>query len=816
MDLNKLNTCGELDGGTIPLDTWLRNAAELAGPGDESLVFRRALGDFTSQTTNSDLAINRLPTLTLPIFGREREIEQLNGYWRGGVAKVVSVVAWAGVGKSALVSEWLKRLRDEPSAPTQQLIWSFYDQGDDQAQQSADLFFADALEQLGDPRPDDMRSRGRRLAKQIASRRTLLVLDGLEVLQHPAGINEGRLRDRELRDLVRALADYSTGLCVITSRFQASDLGDSSSPAAPRMDLEMLSPSAGAALLRWLGIDGSDAELEEASKEVDGHCLTLTLLGTYLTCTGAADIRRRREIGAFEGDTARKVRRALEHYEAWFDGRPELMLLEVVGLVDRPVEEEVLRNLIEQQMPDQALGDRAWNEALSALQRARLVSAPGSGKRRTIHAHPLVRQYFSDQFKRRSPKAFQAAHEGLYEHFRRSVGEERPSTIAALAPLYSAVAHGCRAGLHKRALEEVYWPCILRQDKSRPSISPLQFYSTYILGAFGLELTAIAEFFDGGWSRTVPGLSDSERAFVFMHAGYCLRASGRIDEGATAMKRAIDIRERSSQWDLAASGSWALSGAYLSRGALRDALFHAQEGVRYADLAGFPLPQDYSRAVLAHVLQQEGRRVEAGALLAEITALRSGDRLEPRALYAMMCFRVCDILLDEGRWVDVLALVDDVLPWVSERDEPLATGVLHLCRGRAHMLRACAGSQEALALAMEDTDAALLQISKSSMADWLPLGLLARADLCSRLGRSKEARGDVLEALQLAERDNMQIHIADARILLARLLMDDSEPETASESLRLARQIVESTGYKRCEPTLAALESRVKHERRPW
>jgi tetratricopeptide (TPR) repeat protein len=369
--------------------------------------------------------------------------------------------------------------------------------------------------------------------------------------------------------------------------------------------------------------------------------------------------------------------------------------------------------------------------------------------------------------------------------------------------------------LHKRALEEVYWPRILRQDKSRPSSSPLQFYSTYILGAFGLELTAIAEFFEGGWSRTVPGLSDSERAFVLMHAGYCLRASGRIDEGAKAMKCAIEIRERCSQWALAASASWALSGAYLSRGALRDALFHAQEGVRYADLAGSPLPRDYSRAVLAHVLQQEGRRAEAGALLAEITALRSGDRLEPRALYATMCFRACDILLDEGRWEDVLALVDDVLPWVSERDEPLATGVLHLCRGRAQVLRACAGSQEALALATEDMDAALLQISKSSMVDWLPLGLLARAELYLRLGRSKDARSDVLEALQLAERDDMQIHIADARILLARLLLDASDPEGASESLRATRQIVDSTGYKRCEPALAVLESRVKHECRP-
>jgi hypothetical protein len=46
----------------------------------------------------------------------------------------------------------------------------------------------------------------------------LLVLDGLEPLQNPPGPQEGRLREPSLQALLREIAAYNTGLCVITTR----------------------------------------------------------------------------------------------------------------------------------------------------------------------------------------------------------------------------------------------------------------------------------------------------------------------------------------------------------------------------------------------------------------------------------------------------------------------------------------------------------------------------------------------------------------------------------------------------------------------
>ena len=65
--------------------------------------------------------------------------------------------------------------------------WSFYRQGTSGGTSSADEFLDAALNWFGDPDPrlGTGWEKGERLAKLVAHRRTLLVLDGLEPLQNP-------------------------------------------------------------------------------------------------------------------------------------------------------------------------------------------------------------------------------------------------------------------------------------------------------------------------------------------------------------------------------------------------------------------------------------------------------------------------------------------------------------------------------------------------------------------------------------------------------------------------------------------------------
>jgi hypothetical protein len=219
-----------------------------------------------------------------------------------GIAKdvnVVTIVAWAGVGKSTLVNHWLRRMATKHYRSAELVFgWSFYRQGTSGGTSSADEFLDAAFTWFGDPDPrcGTAWEKGERLAKLVAHRRTLLVLDGLEPLQNPPGPQQGRIREPSLQALVRELATYNTGLCVITTRLPVADIAEHERTSALRRELEQISSDAGARLLRALGVKGHEAELRTASDEFNGHCLALTLLGSYLTDAYGGDIRRRKEV----------------------------------------------------------------------------------------------------------------------------------------------------------------------------------------------------------------------------------------------------------------------------------------------------------------------------------------------------------------------------------------------------------------------------------------------------------------------------------------------------------------------------------------
>ena len=185
------------------------------------------------------------------MFGREEDITFLDRAWANKGANVVTIVAWAGVGKSTLVNHWLRRMAAEQYRSAQLVFgWSFYRQGTSGGTSSADEFIDAALAWFGDPDPrlGTAWEKGERLAKLIAHRRTLLVLDGLEPLQNPPGPQEGRLHEPSLQALLRELAAFNKGLCVITTRTPIADIADYERSSAPRRSLEHLSSDAGAKL----------------------------------------------------------------------------------------------------------------------------------------------------------------------------------------------------------------------------------------------------------------------------------------------------------------------------------------------------------------------------------------------------------------------------------------------------------------------------------------------------------------------------------------------------------------------------------------
>ena len=167
------------------------------------------------------------------LVGRLHKKGMLARAWKDDDTKVLFFVAWGGVGKTSLVTDWLTDfVKNHWEGVDAFFDWSFYSQGTrDQNTASSETFFNAALRHFGETdmaaSPAPLEEKAARLAAAMGRQRTLLILDGLEPLQHPRkpGQDEGRLKDVGIRKLLQSLAQTQTpGLCVVTTRVPVIDL----------------------------------------------------------------------------------------------------------------------------------------------------------------------------------------------------------------------------------------------------------------------------------------------------------------------------------------------------------------------------------------------------------------------------------------------------------------------------------------------------------------------------------------------------------------------------------------------------------------
>ncbi len=758
-----------------------------------------------------DISLSRLPITGEHLFGRELELDLLNGAWADETTNVISLVAWGGVGKSALVNGWLAAMAKTNFSGAERVYgWSFYSQGTRETAASADQFIAASLTRFGDddPAAGSPWDKGERLAGLIRRARTLLVLDGLEPLQHPPGPEEGKLTDPALSALVRELAAANPGLCVITTRQRVADIGDFAATTAPVLGLENLSEEAGAALLRALKVQGSEAELQEASREFGGHGLALNLLGRYLRDVCEGDVRRRGEVALLEEDAAQggHARRVMASYENWLGEGPELAVLRLIGLFDRPAEADSVKALrappaiagLTEPLID--LAEPQWRRTLTRLRRAGLLAEPDAQAPDDLDAHPLVREHFGGRLREGNPEAWRQGNDRLYEHLKETA-EELPDTLQGMAPLYAAVAHGCAAGRHQEALAEVYIRRISRGG---------EFFSTRKLGAFGTDLAALSGFFASPWDGPVDGLTDSDKSFVLAVAGFNLRALGRLREAAAPMQAALEAHTVREDWENAARNAQNLSELNLTIGDLTRSEEYGRQGVDLADRSGVELQRMVNRTVPANALHQAGRRDEAEALFREAEAMQKEIQARIPLLYSLRGFHYCDLLLERGKYGEVRDRASRTLEWATEGGLSFFTIALdHLSLGRASMLEVQAQGRGNLAEAADHLDQAVEGLREAGQRQELPRGLLARAALHRLNGDFERAWRDLDEALTIAERSGMGLHQADAHLEYARLHLAEGDEAAARESLATAKTMIAEMGYHRRDDEVATLEDQL-------
>jgi tetratricopeptide (TPR) repeat protein len=822
------------------------------------------------------------------LIGREQELALLDLAFAQPHTAIVSLVAWGGVGKSMLVQHWLQRLQREGWFGARRVYaWSFYSQGTKEDRQaSEDAFLAHALEWFGvqcEPTLSPW-DKGRLLAHAVARERTLLILDGIEPLQYPPGPMGGQLRAPGVQSLLKQLARKASAslnsqpstlnqaLCLVTTREPLTDFADfqrrEGSPwgSVLRVDLGNLTDEAGVALLHHAGanragaaeIKPDDKELLAASREVDGHALTLNLLGRFLARAHGGDIRRRDLVKFEEADRKEQggtTFKMLAAFENWFANEGDiearsLTVLRLLSLFDRPADAgciatirkpPVIPGLTEPlfalkrdantgHASDQPLSDKAWNDATHFLADFDLVAiqADADDSERLLDCHPLIREHFARQLRARNLEGWRSAHRLLYDHLKSTTKDKQRPTLEELQPLYQAVAHGCHANLHQQAFGDVYYTRINRQ----------QAFHLNKLGAFGVSLSAMACFFETPWSKLSQNLAgdfrDSE-GFILNESALCLRALGRLDEAVEPLRSSLDVATRRQDKLQGSRRASNLGELELILGELSKAVRDVEQSVAFADDVGNPLMRVVGRANLADVLHQCGRLDECSALFREAESLQSRQTSECPLLNSSRGFKYCDLLLHEvegsawqaflsagTRWFQFLTLMErhgksnttakverrasQLLDWdkQSKTASSLDFAFDYLTLGRAALYRAILDNAT-FGLTGQHLGTAVDSLQRAGARHQIPRGLLTRAWLRLLEHNAAGAQADLDEAWDIAERGPMRLHLADIHLHRARLFFrEKSYPwNSPQDDLTAAEKLIHDCGYHRRDRELA-------------
>jgi nucleoside phosphorylase/tetratricopeptide (TPR) repeat protein len=808
------------------------------------------------------VAPTRLPPGAPTLFGRDDKLAQLETAWTEPRTKLITIVAWGGVGKTALVHEFRNRLcmRDEPAWV---FDWSFYSQGTrDVGAVSADNFIREALLFFGDPQLADSNAsawqKGERLAELIGSRRTLLILDGLEPLQEPPAAKgqAGAVREQSVRALLLGLASRNLGLCLVTTRVAVLELQGCEGTTAPRVELERLSTQTGAAFLASLlgKSSGTEAELAEICEEVDGHALSLQLLGSYIRRALGGDVRRWREIELRRADEDQggHAFRVIAAYERWLgqagvEGERELAVLRMMGLFDRPAEPGCIAALRREPaiagLTDAVVGlDReGWRALLSSLEEARLVgcsayvptlvrgydeaTARAAGQKGqpqgeakpwpvpeygpaavVLDAHPLVREYFGDALRRSNEAAWREGHRRLYEHLCELV-PHWPEGIEGLQPLYQALVHGCAAARVRESRTAVYQDRIQRGARG---------YSVKQLGAFGTNLAALVNFFEQAWDRPSRELSPAVRAWVLNEAAFCLRGVGRLSESLEPMRAGLKMYVELESWTSAAIAAGNLSELELTLGRVGAAVDDAMQAVAHADRSEDAFERMVKRTTLADARLAAGEWAQARELFEQAEAMQAQREPDKPQLYSLRGHQYCELLLcsaERAAWRQsgTLAEPSELMSHCTEVFER-ATRTLkdavrnrwthdiardHLTCGRAALYAARIHTRAptlactlTLDQAREQLEVAVDKLREAGAQYNLPKGLLTRAWMHHLCNRDDLAHRDLDEAWTLAIRGPMPLFQADIELHRARLFHDRT-------ALARAATLIHQLGYHR-------------------
>ena len=740
--------------------------------------------------------------------GRVSERRMLTEWFTGGNQPVMALIAFGGMGKSALTWAWLQRdvlglplpghaKEDAASAegcrvadeqrPEGVLWWSFYERTTgfgpflDEALAYAGGGQIDAA-QIGSPS-----EKVKALVTLLRQRRILLVLDGFErELRAYEGLDAAYRDDKtagddngcvdpHAGDFMRAMASYDLpGRVLLTSRLFPKELQGPGGLLAGcrREDLRDLGPEDAVTFFQSEGIAGNRTEIGAAIAPYGRHPLSLRLL------VGAIrkDPRMRGDIRAAGRHTVLdKLRGKEQHHilQVAYDEMDEEKrnLLSRFAAFRGPMDYEALLHLNPFGSEDE------FEPTLEELESRGLLFIEQESERYDLH--PIVRQYAYDRLGDK-----EGVHSQLRDYFEALPPPDKVESVDDLAPVIELYHHTVGAGRYDEAGK-------LYPDR----LDPLYFR----FGAYQKIIELMGALFPDGENRPPRLKEERAQAWTLNELANSYSLSGQPGRAVPLFEMQNALQEELDSKRNLAIGLGNLAYQQLALGELTAAERNLRRAIELDREIKEEVEEAADHQELGRLLGYEGRFDEAAQELE--TALETFEtQKRPQWQSQVWAYRALRSLLtgdpqaahEAARQSRELADVDSY-----ERNIVRAERLLGWARA-ALALHELRQRDQHLTEAEKHLTEALTRCRRINLVEFEADILLAWARWHRTKGEAGPAGRDAEEALRIADRCEYRLQQADVHNFLARLDLDAGDPASARTHAETAKERAECDGPPHC------------------
>lgn len=661
--------------------------------------------------------------LTYKFIGRLQELEDLNR-WAASDAPAMVYEAIGGMGKSALVWEWLQNHADRhlPNLAGK-VWWSFYERGS-----SVRGFVRHALAYITEQDEEVYRNADdwevtRALVDALHERRFLLVLDGFErILAAYHHLDKAQIRDDRIQEdlrqctnpldaeLVRYLVNCAPSKILFTSRLMPKALESLIADGLVQHHaLTGLTPRDAESLARAAGVKGTATKIQDFAALFGSHALVLRvvcgMVNDYPGHPGffddwLADPGAGGKLALTEVDPRHRNAHILEFAIAGLDARQRQLLARIAVLSDTASYETICvispyDTLVDLHASLKTLGDRGlvnWDQQAN-----------------TYDLHPAVRGVAFEQLEH-SDRA--GTYKALRDHFAAMPPEDykRATELDHLKNSIEVFRLLIGAGMLKEAASHYF--------------GELANSLMYSVGAYGVVVELLEELLNTAGEEPWKVLGARAASYCMGGLSIALSHTGEVEKARRleAQTIALDLLER--DW---VNLSIEIRNLAMGRG-LATGTRGLELSLALAKKAGNASGEAIAHLSLAHAAASRGLYDEAKQLLEKFrsyptpgrTVYQRGDAEVLQASIALEEGTLNETLLSEGE--SVARTANNL---VGQKE-------FHLLRARWEVQR------ENLAEALAAADAAVEIVRRTGERAGLPFSLRALA--LARMGRHAEAR----------------------------------------------------------------------------